>query len=362
MGNAAQVEVVFFDARDTLGEVDSPGHLVPYRPTTERLLSAMRDAVGLRIGVITNLPDAVSAEQGRKMVLEAVLSDTSNGSGPVTIGDFIDPDGLIINHEAGVSKPDPRIFTYAAEKMGVPVDHCLFCGENLIEVLAARAAGMQTQLKPCPPGREFLAEPIPGMQSSEHFSGRAFEMMLEHEHLLGDRIFAGMLVIADQLRELDASQPIPEQLYSAMGILVYLTDNFADQVHLKAEESVIQIAVARGMDPDVAVEVLDHHDQGRNYFQALHIAWRRISKGPERDRPWAIDAFARSAEGFAKLFEHHAELENDELFPEIGRHFNDSDDTLALNIIQHTGPSDITPYISLVDAMEAALGVAAPAA
>jgi len=37
--NGNPVEVVFFDARDTLGEVDRPGHLVPYRPSTEKLLS-----------------------------------------------------------------------------------------------------------------------------------------------------------------------------------------------------------------------------------------------------------------------------------------------------------------------------------
>ena len=33
--NTDSIKVVFFDARDTLGEVDRPGHLVPYRPSTE---------------------------------------------------------------------------------------------------------------------------------------------------------------------------------------------------------------------------------------------------------------------------------------------------------------------------------------
>ena len=36
----------------------------------------------------------------------------------------------------------------------------------------------------------------------------------------------------------------------------------------------------------------------------------------------------------------------------------DTDDSIILNIIQHTGPSDITPYVGLVGAMEQALGMA----
>ena len=65
------LKAIFFDARDTLGEVDHPGHLVPFRPTTEHLLEAV-SAIGLDIGVITNLPDDVSSDQGRKMITSAV--------------------------------------------------------------------------------------------------------------------------------------------------------------------------------------------------------------------------------------------------------------------------------------------------
>ena len=52
------IRAVFFDARDTLGEVDRPGHLVAYRPSTEKLLRSMKD-LGLWLGCITNLPDNV---------------------------------------------------------------------------------------------------------------------------------------------------------------------------------------------------------------------------------------------------------------------------------------------------------------
>ena len=101
-------DVVFFDLRDTLGDVDRPGHLALYRPSTEKLLDAMRDLVGLRVGVITNLPTEVSAEQGRRMIAEAVVSE-NNGS-VVHLADIVDPQGIVINHEAKLDKPDPAIY------------------------------------------------------------------------------------------------------------------------------------------------------------------------------------------------------------------------------------------------------------
>jgi len=45
--------VVFFDVRDTLGEVDRPDHLLPYRPSTRKLLEAV-ETLGARLGAITN--------------------------------------------------------------------------------------------------------------------------------------------------------------------------------------------------------------------------------------------------------------------------------------------------------------------
>lgn len=362
MNGAEPIEVVFFDARDTLGQVDRPGHLVPYRPSTERLLWAMRNLVGVRIGVITNLPAEVSADEGRRMINEAVLAtDPVGNGGSVRIGDFLDPAGVVINHEAGFDKPDPRIYRHAAERMGVPVERALYCGENLIEVLGARAAGMQAELKPCPPGRDFVAEPVKGLTPTSTFSGRAFELALEQEHLLGDRFFQCTHRIIQWARTLPEGAPLPPELRSAMGIHVYVATRFADAHHLKAEEAIVPLAVARGMDPDAATWMYDHHDQARAYFSCLEVAWRRLQRDDERDRPLALDAFVRSAEGFVKLFEIHARWENDELYPAIGRHFSETDDTLVLALIGGAGPADPTPYVALVGAMEAALA-AAPAA
>ena len=356
MENGRLLDVIFFDIRDTLGEVDRPGHLVPYRPSTEKLLTSARE-VGLRIGLITNLPPGVD---GRAMIENAVLSQ--NGDKLVLISDFIDPNGLITNHDAGVDKPDPQIFKFAAEKMGVPVERCMFVGENLLEVIGAKAAGMRSELKPCPPGREFLPAPLTGFEPSEHDSGRAFEAFLEHEHLLGDRIFACAKQIAERI---DGQTRIDDGVFTAMGILIYLTNNFADQAHLKAEEAVVPLAIARGMDADDAQWVFDHHDQCRAYFVALDVAYRRI-KATDRD-PQAIDYapavedFKRNAVGFVDLMLHHAERENDELYPTMGSFFSDADDTLVINLISHIGPADFTPYVSLVATMEEALGMQVPA-
>ena len=111
-GDAGGVEVVFFDIRDTLGVVDRKGHLVKYKPTTDQLLEAMKQVVGLRIGLITNLPTNVSSADGKKMVDEAGITP------------YLDPKGFVTNHDAGVEKPRAEIFTYAARQMGVPAGRC----------------------------------------------------------------------------------------------------------------------------------------------------------------------------------------------------------------------------------------------
>jgi hemerythrin-like domain-containing protein len=358
-GMQPPVDVVFFDVRDTLGEVDRPGHLVPYQPSTHKLLTAMRN-IGYRVGVITNLPDNVSAEQGRAMIMEAVVQESQNGRPAVTMGEFIDRNGIVINHEAGVDKPNPEIFRFAAKKMGVPVERCLFVGENFVEVLGASRAGMHWQLKPCPPGREFLPAPLVRRPVTPTDSGRAFEAFFEHEHLLGERIFACGERIADALKDVRIAAEIPEELRLAMGCFVYLIDNFADQVHLSAEEAVIPIAVARGMDPKRAEWVLNQHAQGRAYFRAMDIAWRRITTGDTEDARYAIGDFWRLIEAFVVLYKHHAIREDDELYPTLGSYLTDTDDSLVLGIVSRMGPPDITPYIGIVETMERAVGIHAP--
>ncbi len=137
------VEFVFFDIGGTLGERNhATGKLVPFA-STAGLLTAVRDDMGLRLGVITTL-GALSNTQGRDILTEAGLAE------------FFDPAGFVSEHDVGeVGKPHPEIYKSVAQKVGVPIEKCLFVGENLIEVIGALAAGMQALLKPCPPGRDL---------------------------------------------------------------------------------------------------------------------------------------------------------------------------------------------------------------
>jgi FMN phosphatase YigB (HAD superfamily) len=138
-----EIDFAFFDIGGTLGDRDQEtGNLVPF-PSSVDFLRAVREAIGLRIGVITTL-GPLSNEQGRGLLEHAGLAD------------FLDPLGFVSEHDVGEkAKPDPAIYRFAAQKVGIPVERCLFVGENLVEVLGAKVAGMQAVLKPCPPGREL---------------------------------------------------------------------------------------------------------------------------------------------------------------------------------------------------------------
>jgi hypothetical protein len=367
------IKVVFFDARDTLGDVDRPGHLIPYRPTTEKLLSGVKQ-LGVRIGVITNLPENLTDAQGKTMVTTAVLSEAAAGK-LRTIGDFIAANDVITNKAAKVDKPNRAIYEFAAKQLGVSPSECLFCGENYIENLGAQIAGMQTLLKPCPPGREFLPALQGKIGASATDSGRMFEAMLEHEHLLGERIFACGAAIGKALGELTkgkepklnpkkwVSPPavtVPDTLLRAMAHYQHLIDHFADPVHFRAEEAMLDVAVACGLPRAKAQWVFDQHDQARAYWRALDVAWRRIQAGDADDRFYALIDYRKLIEAFVYLFEAHAVREDNQSYPDAGAVFEDSDDALVLNLIQHSGPSDITPYIGMVERMERLLGVKTP--
>jgi len=131
-----RIEVVFFDIGGTLGQVDATGHFVPFTPNARSLLEVMKNVLGLRIGVITNLPETMSDQQVRQMLEDAGLLS------------FLDANGLITNRQAQADKPAAKIYRFAAKKMGVAIQRCLFVGEDEHEVLGANAAGMSGILKP----------------------------------------------------------------------------------------------------------------------------------------------------------------------------------------------------------------------
>jgi FMN phosphatase YigB (HAD superfamily) len=138
---AREIDFVFFDIGGTLGEKTAA--IFKAFPSSAGLLRAMRENVGLRVGIITTLGGQMSDAEALEMLRDAGLEK------------FLDPKGFVSDNKAGMAKPDPEIYRFASEQVEVPVSRCLYLGENLIEVVGALAAGMKALLKPCPPGREL---------------------------------------------------------------------------------------------------------------------------------------------------------------------------------------------------------------
>jgi HAD superfamily hydrolase (TIGR01509 family) len=55
-------------------------------------------------------------------------------------------DEIVYSHETGLSKPDPRAFEAACDRLGVTPGNCLFVDDVPVNVEAARTMGMQAHL------------------------------------------------------------------------------------------------------------------------------------------------------------------------------------------------------------------------
>lgn len=51
-------------------------------------------------------------------------------------------DVVVVSGEVGLAKPDPAVFRLVAERLGVPVRHCVFVDDLAGYVRAAASAGM----------------------------------------------------------------------------------------------------------------------------------------------------------------------------------------------------------------------------
>jgi FMN phosphatase YigB (HAD superfamily) len=133
------IEVAFFDIGGTLlRRAPTGGGFLPFA-SSRGLLSAARDALGLRVGVITNLGRDLTDEEGLALLEDAGLAE------------FLDPVGFVSDRAAGAAKPDAAIYRFAARRLGVDPGRCLYVGEDPAEVRGAEAAGMVAILKPVPP-------------------------------------------------------------------------------------------------------------------------------------------------------------------------------------------------------------------
>jgi len=66
-------------------------------------------------------------------------------------------DEMIISAEVGLAKPDPRIYQYAAVRLGFPPQECVFVDDFIENVEGARSIGMHAiHFKSSSPAREEL--------------------------------------------------------------------------------------------------------------------------------------------------------------------------------------------------------------
>ena len=103
-----------------------PGHHLA--PTTPVLLETLRDR-GLKTGLISNgfdPPDLVRAELARLGVAQLL-------------------DVIVMSGDVGTRKPDPAIFRYALEQLGVAPERALMVGDSVLnDIAGAKALGMKT--------------------------------------------------------------------------------------------------------------------------------------------------------------------------------------------------------------------------
>lgn len=375
----SKFKAVFVDVRNSLGDGGGPGDFAPYRPHTRQLLECLA-GLGIRTGAIVTLDVGANHDDTAKTICDAVLAEDPQTHKMLTIGNFIAVGDVISDAQSGKPQSDSAMYAYAAGKFGATLEQCMFVSPILNYRIAAEAAGMRTLDKLSPPGTDFVPDLVGQIGTSAVDSGWRFQAILEHEHELGERIFAGGDCIAGEIGKLlgdfqqqlekklrppslmkkwDKLPPIsvPAPLREAMGCYVFLLDHFADQVHLRAEEHMLDVAVARGMPPEFGQWVYDQHDQARNYWSGLDTAWRRIKQGDNDDRWFALLDFQTLIRGFVFLFKAHAIREDYETYTEAGRRFDASDDALVVNLITHTGPSDISPYVGMVERMETLLNI-----
>lgn len=133
---------VFFDVGETLGRAVATPFGLRLEPfaSSLALLETMRSTLGLCVGVLSNIPDDMAVREFRALLDRAGILIA------------LDANGVITNRDAGASKPDPRVYAYAAERVDVPIGQCLYVGEDLMEVEGARKAGMACLVKPVSAG------------------------------------------------------------------------------------------------------------------------------------------------------------------------------------------------------------------
>jgi len=138
MANPSPLKIVFFDVGGTLGEVETADGTKRLRvfASTPALLTVMRQTLGLRIGVISNILEDMTTDDLRAMLAEAGLTA------------MLDDSCIVTNKDAHARKPCRKIYELAARRAGVAIEQCLYVGDEADQVEGAQKAGMAGLLNP----------------------------------------------------------------------------------------------------------------------------------------------------------------------------------------------------------------------
>ncbi len=112
--------------------------VVAYHDTKFRELQPFEDVrpflqrareAGLRLGVITH---GLTQKQAEKLIRLGLTP-------------LLDPDAIFISDQVGISKPNPKLFALAADRLGLEPEQCMMVGDNLASDIApATQLGMHT--------------------------------------------------------------------------------------------------------------------------------------------------------------------------------------------------------------------------
>jgi FMN phosphatase YigB (HAD superfamily) len=133
---------VFFDIGDTLASaVVFSGRLsrLEVFPFVPDVLARLREAGGdgspVSVGLLSNTGDE-TADRLAELLEEAGLSD------------LVDEPLCLFSSVEGVDKSQPAFFHRARERAGLPVDRCIFVGEDARERAVATSAGFGVSFHP----------------------------------------------------------------------------------------------------------------------------------------------------------------------------------------------------------------------
>jgi putative hydrolase of the HAD superfamily len=100
--------------------------LRPFRDA-EEVLSSLADKTDLILGVLT---EGLEIKQAEKLIRLGVVK-------------YLDPRAIFISDQVGISKPNPKLYRYALDRLGVAADQVMYVGDNPAKDIApAKDVGM----------------------------------------------------------------------------------------------------------------------------------------------------------------------------------------------------------------------------